>query len=252
MPIECRAVVLEISNYIDGDVDSAMSARIESHLAGCRNCAALLASLRNVIRLYGDERLFPLPEGFSSRLEQRLAASLREREALPFKRPAAREISRNPRSSRSSPPGAAARTWWSSAIAAGLIAAVFVAAEAGDRRVPVPMSQHSQPARRVPETMVVITDDGKTFHVPGCEYVHGRGRTVPAAEAIRQGYSPCVRCERELVARRRYRAGPPISSSAASRTRGYAPDSGSTGSKWSARAISTSVASSPRARARST
>src|SRR5690242_15553117 len=128
MPIECRDVVLEISNYIDGDVDSATGARIEAHLAECRNCAALLASLRNVIRLYGDERLFPLPEGFDSRLEQRLAASLREQNVLPLRSPASRESDWNTRSTRPSRRGAmAARTWWSSAIAAGLIAAVFVA-----------------------------------------------------------------------------------------------------------------------------
>lgn len=241
MPIDCRDAVLEVSNYIDGDIDSSLRLKLEAHFAECPKCAALLASLRNVIRLYGDERLFPLPEGFSARLNQRLSAAAGERRAIPFPSPADVPPRRSAR----------ARTWWATAIAAGLIAALLVASEARPGRLPVLMSKHSEPARRVPESLVVITDDGKTFHVPGCKYIHGRQRTVTAAEAIREGYAPCVRCEHALLVGMRQGARP-INSRMASRTRGNAAERGSTGSKWSAPAISTSLASSPKARARST
>ena len=242
MPIDCNDVVREISNYLDGDVDPALSSRMESHLGECRSCAALLSSLRNVVRLYGDERLFPLPEGFGARLNQRLAAvGFGEKRVLAWETPAASRRG-----------GMTVRTWWGSAVAAALIMAVLFAGEVRDREWPALKSEHSQRAQRVPETMVVITDEGKTFHVPGCEYIHGRQRTVTAAEAVREGYAPCVRCEHALLARRRYPARRQIKSRSASRMRRYAPESGSTRSKWSAPAISTSVASSPRARARST
>jgi len=48
---------------------------------------------------------------------------------------------------------------------------------------------------------VVITEDGKTFHVPGCTFIHDKAklRTITAGEALREGYTPCVRCLRKYL-----------------------------------------------------
>ena len=70
-------------------------------------------------------------------------------------------------------------------------------------------SFHAEPGVGVPpEMMVEIAADGKTFHVPGCKYLHkhehpgeGEVRLVAAAEAIREGYVPCVRCLRQYLNR---------------------------------------------------
>jgi hypothetical protein len=40
---------------------------------------------------------------------------------------------------------------------------------------------------------VAVVDGGKTFHVPGCPYMHGKYRMVTPDEALREGYSPCNR-----------------------------------------------------------
>jgi len=49
-----------------------------------------------------------------------------------------------------------------------------------------------------------LSDDEKTFHVPGCAYLHTRGneplKLIAAAEAVREGYVPCVHCLRKYVA----------------------------------------------------
>jgi hypothetical protein len=48
--------------------------------------------------------------------------------------------------------------------------------------------------------MVVISADGKTFHAPGCKFIHDKEpRTIPASEAVREGYAPCVRCMRKYL-----------------------------------------------------
>jgi hypothetical protein len=51
--------------------------------------------------------------------------------------------------------------------------------------------------------MVAVCDDGKIFHVPGCRYLHKHDdespRMMTAAEALRQGYAPCVRCLRQYL-----------------------------------------------------
>ena len=68
-----------------------------------------------------------------------------------------------------------------------------------DRFAPEPRAQMSQPARRLPQRLVAVADGGKTFHVPGCPYMHGKYRILTPDEAIREGYAPCNRCMSEAL-----------------------------------------------------
>jgi len=76
MVLDCKHVWNEISNYIDADIDAAVRADVEEHLAHCRHCAAVLDSTRNIVYLIADERVFKLPVGYSERLRARLLAEL--------------------------------------------------------------------------------------------------------------------------------------------------------------------------------
>ncbi len=75
--ISCEHVILEISNYIDGEITPELSARMEEHIRGCKHCAAVLDGTNNTLRLIADGRafdgLFELPPAFTDRLRQRLA-----------------------------------------------------------------------------------------------------------------------------------------------------------------------------------
>ena len=70
--LRCEEVLREISNYIDGVVTASLRRRMERHLAGCNPCTAILDGTRNVVKLAGDPRAFPMPEGASERLRSRL------------------------------------------------------------------------------------------------------------------------------------------------------------------------------------
>lgn len=76
MVLDCKHVWYEISNYIDEDIDPAVRASVEEHLATCRHCAAILDSTRNIIYLVADERTFSLPIGFSDRLRAKIETEL--------------------------------------------------------------------------------------------------------------------------------------------------------------------------------
>ena len=76
MEISCRAVIRELSTFIDQGVGAELRAQIEEHLAKCRRCSAIYDGTQNVIRLIGDDRVFELPAGFSQRLRNRLAKEL--------------------------------------------------------------------------------------------------------------------------------------------------------------------------------
>lgn len=76
MEISCRAVIRELSTFIDQGVGAELRAQIEEHLAKCRHCSAIYDGTRNVIRLVGDGRAFELPAGFSQRLRSRLVKEM--------------------------------------------------------------------------------------------------------------------------------------------------------------------------------
>jgi anti-sigma factor RsiW len=76
MVLDCKHVWKQISNYIDGTVPLELREQVETHLANCRHCAAVLDSTRNILVLVADERTFELPVGFSERLHERLQAEL--------------------------------------------------------------------------------------------------------------------------------------------------------------------------------
>jgi anti-sigma factor RsiW len=70
--ISCLEVWREISNYIDGDVDAELRARMEAHFKKCAHCTAVLDGVRNIVKLVGDGVEHELPAGFSQRLYNRI------------------------------------------------------------------------------------------------------------------------------------------------------------------------------------
>ena len=79
LEINCREVLREISNYLENDVPKDLRAQLEAHFRQCNHCRAVLDGTGNVLRLVGDGRSFDLPAGFSQRLQQHIAAALKNR-----------------------------------------------------------------------------------------------------------------------------------------------------------------------------
>ncbi|HZC24570.1 MAG TPA: zf-HC2 domain-containing protein [Candidatus Binatia bacterium] len=179
--LNCEQVWQEISNYLEGDVDAGLRSAMDDHFRTCKKCVSVLEGTRNVIRLYGDERMIEAPSGFGKRLERRL-----ERSA-----------------------GAHSRRWstWSAWLVpvAALVLIAGGVRIASSLAVPRPLlSEHAQPGRDIPGDLVVIVSTGaKDFHVPGCGFIHDKDkdkeRTLTAREAIHEGYVPCVRCMRKYL-----------------------------------------------------
>ncbi|MGH9495301.1 MAG: anti-sigma factor family protein [Candidatus Sulfotelmatobacter sp.] len=177
--VSCEQVWHEVSNYVEGDVDAGLRAAMDEHFQTCAKCRSVLHGMRNVIQLYGDERMIEVPAGFSRRLERRIVQSAKVR----------------------------SRGWsvWSAwlvpAAAMLLIAGGVRVASSGT--VPHPMlSEHAQPAHGIPPDMIVVVSAGaKDFHRPGCDAIHNKDqeRTLTARDAMREGYVPCVRCLRKYL-----------------------------------------------------
>jgi len=175
----CEQVWHEISNYVDGEVDAELRASMDEHFRTCARCASVLAGTRNVVQLYGDERMLEIPAGFSRRLEKRLAKDAVVK-------------------------GTRWSTWsaWLVPVAAmALIVGGLQVTNMLSHRRPV-KSQHAIPAKDIPPDMVVVVSSGaKLFHVPGCAFIHDKAseRTLTAKEAMQEGYMPCPRCLRQYL-----------------------------------------------------
>jgi anti-sigma-K factor RskA len=175
----CEEVWREISNYVDGEVDAALRSEMDEHFKTCKRCASVLAGTRNVVGLYGDERMLEVPAGFSRRLEKRLARNASGREQS----------------------WSSWSAWLVPAAAVVLIAAGVLLMNSLTFRNFI-QSRHAQPGNNVPADLVVVVSDGsKVFHVPGCPFIHDKAseRTMTAKEATRDGYVPCTRCLRQYL-----------------------------------------------------
>lgn len=181
--MNCEQVRREVSNYVDGDVDAALRSSMDEHFKTCQRCASVLAGTRNVIQLYGDERMLEVPAGFSQRLEKRLEKRLTQDPAVK---------------------GSGWSSWsaWLVPVAAiALIAGGLKLANTFTFRNLI-KSHHALPANDIPPDLVVVVSSGsKLFHVPGCKYIHDKAseRTMTAKEAMQDGYVPCTRCLRQYL-----------------------------------------------------
>jgi anti-sigma factor RsiW len=70
--ISCIEVWREISNYLEGEVDPELRARLEAHFKVCKHCSAILDGTRNVVELIADGEAFEVPAGFGDRLFKKL------------------------------------------------------------------------------------------------------------------------------------------------------------------------------------
>jgi Putative zinc-finger len=183
MVVNCEQVWREISNYVDGEVDATLRPAMEEHFRTCTRCASVLAGTRNVVQLYGDERMLEVPAGFGRRLEKRLGKGLAQNARVSGSR-------------------------WSS-WSAWLVPVAAIALIAGGLKLantftfkhqvksPLAVPGHDIP----PDMKVVVSAGSKLFHVAGCPYIHDKAteRTITAKEAMQDGYVPCSRCLRQYL-----------------------------------------------------
>ena len=172
MVVNCEQVWPEVSNYVEGDIDSTLKTAIDEHMRGCKRCTSVIEGIRNVVQLYGDDRMLEVPLGFGYRMRRRLDENMHSR--------------------RRSFLG-----WMVASAAAILIAGSFEAARSSVFGEPALRSQHSQPGSGVPPNLkVVLTASSRMFHLAGCSFIHDKRhlQTMIAKDAMRRGYVPCVRC----------------------------------------------------------
>jgi len=177
MGINCETVWRESSNYLDETISPELRLAMDEHIRGCRECASVMDGLRNVVTLYGDERMTELPVGFSQRLKRKLEAD---------RKPTRRQF-----------------FGWAAAFAASVVAvgSYELLHHAAGGKPEVVTTPHHTPKPIPPDMQVVVAQGDPHFHRAACSVLNGKSnpRTIAAAEAMHEGYGPCPRCMTEYL-----------------------------------------------------
>jgi anti-sigma factor RsiW len=72
---QCRQLLGNLSDYIDGELQAKLCAEIEEHLKGCEDCTVVLNTMRRTIELYRKASTEQSPE-MPGEMRQRLFATL--------------------------------------------------------------------------------------------------------------------------------------------------------------------------------
>ncbi|HEY6902857.1 MAG TPA: zf-HC2 domain-containing protein [Candidatus Acidoferrales bacterium] len=77
--MNCKGVIRELSNYIDGALDPLISQEIERHLGHCDDCKMLVDQTRKTIEIFCGSKRMSLPGDVRSRIHAALKAKMSEK-----------------------------------------------------------------------------------------------------------------------------------------------------------------------------
>ena len=75
--MNCKKVILELTSYLDGVLDSTMRIDLERHLSGCTDCRLVVDTTRKPIQIFCNSEPVPLPEDVRKRLHTALLERFR-------------------------------------------------------------------------------------------------------------------------------------------------------------------------------
>ncbi len=79
--MNCRNVIRELSDYLNGELDANARAELERHLENCEDCRLVVDTTKKTIQIFCDSEPVPLPEDVRARLHAALEKRLRQRSA---------------------------------------------------------------------------------------------------------------------------------------------------------------------------
>ena len=77
--MNCKGVIREISDYIDGELDLLAKQELERHLEDCEDCKMVVDQTRLTVEIFCDSKPVELPTDVKSRLHDALRRKLHEK-----------------------------------------------------------------------------------------------------------------------------------------------------------------------------
>ncbi len=70
--LDCKQVLLELSNYLNEEVSPELKRALEQHLSACHRCSLVFDTTRKTLKIVTDVGPFDVPPEASARLYTRL------------------------------------------------------------------------------------------------------------------------------------------------------------------------------------
>jgi predicted anti-sigma-YlaC factor YlaD len=77
--VNCKKVILELSSYLDGVLDSSTKVDLEQHLSSCTDCRVVVDTCRKTIQIFCNSEPVPLPTDVRQRLHSALLERFRRK-----------------------------------------------------------------------------------------------------------------------------------------------------------------------------
>ena len=77
--MNCKKVILELSSYLDGVLDSSTKVDLEQHLSSCTDCRIVVDTCRKTIQIFCNSEPVPLPPDVRQRLHSALLERFRSK-----------------------------------------------------------------------------------------------------------------------------------------------------------------------------
>ena len=70
--LDCKQVLAELSNYLDGEVSPELKQAVEQHVAKCHRCSLVYDTTRKMLRIVTEAGAIEVPLGADARLRMLL------------------------------------------------------------------------------------------------------------------------------------------------------------------------------------
>lgn len=74
--MNCKGVLEQLNDHLDGTLDPSLVEDLKSHLEACEDCRVIVDTTRKTIEIICDSEPAELPPGVRDRLQRALAAKL--------------------------------------------------------------------------------------------------------------------------------------------------------------------------------
>lgn len=78
--MNCKGVIREISNYLDGEIAPSEKQELEKHLEHCEDCKMVVDQTKLTVNIFCDSEPVELPADVKSRLHEALQRKFSEKQ----------------------------------------------------------------------------------------------------------------------------------------------------------------------------
>ena len=75
--MKCNEFLKELTDYLDGKINEQLRMELDEHLHWCHECHVVMNTTQKTVEIYGDNKIYDLPDDLRTRLHQAIMTKCR-------------------------------------------------------------------------------------------------------------------------------------------------------------------------------